>query len=307
MPASDYILEEILCTARRAGASDVHLTAGSPPRMRVRGELMIMEYARLVPAETLDMLLRILPEGQRELFEERGEYDFSCSLVKGGRCRINAYKQRGNVTLVVRLVDAEAPSAEALGLPKSVIDLFRLKQGLVLVTGASGSGRSTTLGALIDQVNTHRSANIITLENPVEYLHTHKLSMVNQREIGIDSRDYVSALRAVLREDADVILVAELVDHETVREAIVAAETGRLVFAAVCAPGITDAIERVTEGFEANGQKQIRMRLANVLQAVVYQELLPSEEGRTAVFEVLHMGDAERKILCEGRYCALNR
>ena len=307
MPASTYILEEIVCAAREAGASDVHLTAGSPPRMRVQGILIIMEYAKLVPAETLDMLLRILPEGQRELFEERGEYVFSCSLVKGGRCRVNAFKQKGNVALTLHLVDGEVPSVEALGLPQSVSDLYQLQHGLVLVTGISGSGKSATLAALIDEINTRRGVNIITLENPVEYLHSHKLSMVNQREIGLDSRDYVCALRAAQREDADVILAAELPDFDTVREAITAAETGHLVFAAVCAPGIADAIERVTEGVGINGQEQIRMRLSNVLRAVIYQQLIPSDGGWKAEFEVLQVGAAERKIIREGRYCELSR
>ena len=231
MPASTYILEEILCAARAAGASDVHLTAGSQPRMRVGGELFPMGFARLLPTDTLDILLRILPEGQREQFEEQGEYDFAFSVSRGGRCRVNAYKQKGNVALALRLVEENVPSAESLGLPEEVMALYQLKQGLVLVVGVSGSGKSTTLAALIDQVNTFRNAHIITLENPVEYLHSHKMSMVNQREIGLDSRDYVSALKAVLREDPDVILVSDLDDYETAAAAVSAAETGHLVLA----------------------------------------------------------------------------
>lgn len=306
MSAFTYILEEILCAARAAGASDVHLTAGSPPRMRVGGELLTMEFTKMLPADTLDILLGVLPEGQREQFEEQGEYDFAFSFSGGGRCRANAYKQKGNVALALRLVEANVPSVEALGLPEKVTALSQLKQGLVLVAGASGSGKSTTLAALIDQINTVRNAHIITLENPVEYLHSHKMSIVNQREIGLDSKDYVSALRAALREDPDVILVSDLCDYETVTAAIAAAETGHLVFAGVYASGLTDAIDHIVEGALPHQQAQMCMRLANVLEAVVYQHMLQVEGGRAADFEVLQGSGEVRTLLREGRYHELN-
>lgn len=303
MPASTYILEEILCAARAAGASDVHLTAGSQPRMRVGGELFPMGFARLLPTDTLDILLRILPEGQREQFEEQGEYDFAFSVSRGGRCRVNAYKQKGNVALALRLVEENVPSAESLGLPEEVMTLYQLKQGLVLVAGVSGSGKSTTLAALIDQVNTFRNAHIITLENPVEYLHSHKMSMVNQREIGLDSRDYASALKAVLREDPDVILVSNLEDYETAAAAVAAAETGHLVLAGVYASGIGDAMEHIIEGALPHRQAQMRLRLANVLEAVVYQHMVQEEGGsRRAEYEVLRGREDIWKLLGEGMH-----
>ncbi len=301
------ILEEILCAARAAGASDVHLTAGSQPRMRVGGVLTVMDFARLLPADTLDILLAILPEGQRERFEEEGEYDFSFIIPGGGRCRANAYKQKGNVALALRPVEVKLPSTEELGLPEEIAQLYCLKEGLVLVTGASGSGRSTTLASIIDRINTLRNAHIITLENPVEYLHPHKMSMVNQREIGVDCRDYVSGLRGALREDPDVILVGELCDSDTISAAIAAAETGHLVFAALCAPGITDAIRDMAEAFLPHQQPWMRTRLANVLEAVVYQQLIPVQEGgRKGAFEVLRMESKARDILREGRFEELN-
>ncbi len=303
MPASTYILEEILCAARAAGASDVHLTAGSQPRMRVGGELFPMGFARLLPTDTLDILLRILPEGQREQFEEQGEYDFAFSVSRGGRCRVNAYKQKGNVALALRLVEENVPSAESLGLPEEVMALYQLKQGLVLVVGVSGSGKSTTLAALIDQVNTFRNAHIITLENPVEYLHSHKMSMVNQREIGLDSRDYVSALKAVLREDPDVILVSDLDDYETAAAAVSAAETGHLVLAGVYASGVEDAVEHILDGALPHRQAQMRLRLANVLEAVVYQHMVQEEGGsRRAEYEVLRGREDIWKFLGEGMH-----
>lgn len=297
------ILEEILRAARAAGASDVHLTAGSQPRMRVGGELAIMEFARLLPADTLDILLAILPEGQRERFEEEGEYDFSFTVPGGGRCRANAYKQKGTVALALRPVEVKLPSAEELGLPEEVSRLYDLREGLVLVTGASGSGRSTTLAAVIDRINTSRNAHIITLENPVEYLHPHKMSMVNQREIGVDCRDYVSGLRAALREDPDVILVGELEDGDTISAAIAAAETGHLVFAALGSPGIADAVRDMAEAFLPHQRSWMQARLANALEAVVYQQQVPARDGAGKVaFEVLRMDGKARDILREGRF-----
>ena len=192
-------IEEILRTAKDAGASDVHLTVGIPPKIRVNGSLITMDYPRMLPADTLDVLISIMSEIQRERFEARGEYDMSFSIPNCGRYRVNAYKQRGSVALAFRLVGTQVPSPEELGVPDSVIDLYQRKRGLVLVTGPTGSGKSTTLAAIIDKINNNRDAHVITLEDPIEYLHQHKLSMVNQREIGLDSENYANALRAALR------------------------------------------------------------------------------------------------------------
>ena len=182
-------IEEILREAKNAGASDVHITVGIPPKMRVNGSLVTMSYPKFMPADTTEMLLEIMNETQRELFEGRGEYDMSFSIREMGRYRVNAYKQRGSVALAIRLVGTQIPSAEELGLPESVADLYNRKRGLVLVTGPAGSGKSTTLAAIIDMINTYRDAHVITLEDPIEFLHQHKMSMVNQREIGLDSEN----------------------------------------------------------------------------------------------------------------------
>ena len=218
-------IEEILREAKNAGASDVHITVGIPPKMRVNGSLVTMSYPKFMPADTTEILLEIMNETQRELFEERGEYDMSFSIREMGRYRVNAYKQRGSVALAIRLVGTQIPSAEELRLPESVADLYNRKRGLVLVTGPAGSGKSTTLAAIIDMINTYRDAHVITLEDPIEFLHQHKMSMVNQREIGLDSENYANALRAALREDPDVILVGEMRDLATISVAVTAAET----------------------------------------------------------------------------------
>lgn len=299
-----YSIEEILRTAREAGASDVHLAAGTVPRMRVNGALVSMNYSRMNPSDTLDLLIDIMPEGPRAVFEERGEYDFSFTVPGCGRCRANAYKQKGSVAFALHLVDAKLPSPEDLGMPESVIGLHEKESGLVIVTGPSGSGRSATLAAVIDRINTSREALVITLEDPVEYIHPHKKSMVNQREIGPDSRSYADALRAVLRQDPDVILVGEMRDRETVSAAITAAETGHLVLSAMHASNVVNAIEGMIDLFPPIRQERIRGRLADVLEAAVSQRLLPSEggEGRTAAFEVLLSSPEVRQILREGEF-----
>lgn len=299
MPAID----EILKTAREAGASDVHITAGIPPKMRINGRLVTMEYPRLLPADTLEVLLNIMSEAQREKFEEKGEYDVSYSISDAGRYRVNAYRQRGTVALSFRLVDIVVKSTEELGIPAYVNALCEKRKGLVLVAGPSGSGKSTTLAAMLDRMNNQRDAHIITLEDPIEYLHQHKVSMVNQREIGWDSGSYADALQATLREDPDVILVGRIPDNETVRGMITAAETGHLVLAATDSDGAVSAIEHLVDGFAPQQQQQFRWQLANVLEAVVFQQLLPAtqEQGRVAAFEVLHGNQAVRNLIREGK------
>ena len=248
MPGIDEILQE----ARKAGASDVHLAAGISPRMRVGGRLAAMDCARLQPADTLDIVVSIMPEIHRIRFEEKGECDFSLSLSGCGRCRVNVYKQRGSVALAFHLVDNRVPSLEELGMPASVNGLCEREQGLVLVTGPTGNGKSTTLAAMVDRINSSRQAHIITLEDPVEYLHQHKQSLVNQREIGLDSENYVSGLRAALREDPDVILVEELCDPETISMAVQAAETGHLVLSSMHSIGTADTVDRLIGAFPAS-------------------------------------------------------
>ncbi|GFI02019.1 MAG: type IV pilus twitching motility protein PilT [Lachnospiraceae bacterium] len=296
-------IEEMLRIAKAAGASDVHVTVGIPPKMRVNGKLITMEFNRFLPGDTQQMLSEIMNEEQKRRFEERGEYDMSFSIPNMGRYRVNAYRQRGSVAIALRLVGTHVPSPEELGVPDSVIDLYKKKRGLVLVTGPTGSGKSTTLAAIIDKINNNRECHVITLEDPIEYLHQHKLSIVNQREIGLDTQTYSNALRAALREDPDVILVGEMRDFDTISVAITAAETGHLVLSSLHTMGAASTVDRVIDVFPAHQQQQIRVQFANVLEAVVSQQLIPrkDEEGRIAAFEVLHANQAVRNLIREGK------
>ena len=200
-------IDELLLAAKEHEASDVHISVGVPPKMRVNGVLLDMNYPRLFPEDTSAIIMPVLSEVQAEVLNKTGEIDFSYSIPKAGRYRVNAYKQRGTVSAAIRLVGTAIPKPNELGIPKSVVDLMNRQRGLVLVTGPTGSGKSTTLASILDQINETKEKHIITLEDPIEYLHSHKKAMVNQREIGTDSHSYASALRAALREDPDVILL----------------------------------------------------------------------------------------------------
>ncbi len=297
------IIEAMLIAAKEAGASDVHITVGIQPKMRVNGKLLTMDFEKMFPADTRQIVEGIMNENQLRTFEERGEYDMSFSIPHVGRYRVNAFKQRGSVALAFRLVGTQIPSPEKLGVPESVIELYERKRGLVLVTGPTGSGKSTTLAAIIDKINRNRDAHIITLEDPIEYLHQHDLSIVNQREIGIDSGSYANALRASLREDPDVILVGEMRDFETISVAITAAETGHLVLSTLHTIGAASTVDRIIDVFPPHQQQQIKVQLANVLEAVISQQLIPTEDskGRVAAFEVLHANHAVRNLIREGK------
>lgn len=296
-------MEEILTEAVKAGASDVHITTGAAPKMRVNGALTEMSYSRLSASDTLSMLISIMAESQRSLFEERGEFDMSFAISSLGRFRVNAYKQQGSVALAIRLVSTDVPTAERLGIPESVAELYQKKRGLILVSGEAGCGKSATLAALLDRINSLREVHVITLEDPVEFRHHHKMSLINQREIGLDCSGFVAGVEAALREDADVILIGELRDLETIGAAITAAETGRLVLASLHMPGVVNAVERMVDLFPTYRQQQVRIRLANVLEAVISQQLLPDKEGtgRIAAFEVLHVTRSVRNLIREGR------
>ncbi|MDE7283136.1 MAG: type IV pilus twitching motility protein PilT [Lachnospiraceae bacterium] len=296
-------INEIMRVAHEAGASDVHITVGVPPKMRVNGNLIAMNYPKMLPADTLELVLEVMSEVQRERFEERGEYDMSFSIPELGRYRVNAYKQRGTCAMALRLVSTQVPAPEVLGVPDSVINLYERKRGLILVTGPTGSGKSTTLAAIIDKINNNRDAHVITLEDPIEYLHQHKMAMVNQREIGLDSQSYANALRAALREDPDVILVGEMRDFETISVAITAAETGHLVLSTLHTIGAASTVDRVIDVFPPHQQQQIRVQFANVLEAVISQQLIPTIDGRgrVAAFEVMHANHAVRNLIREGK------
>ncbi len=296
-------IEEILQVAMDARASDIHLTAGLPPKMRVNGHLLNMDFPIMKPDDTLAIVAQIMTDHQKQMFEERGELDMSFAVTNLGRYRVNAFRQRGSVAMALRAVNTVIPSPAQLGVPTSVVDLYNRKRGLVLVTGPTGSGKSTTLASIIDKANNNRDAHIITLEDPIEYLHLHKMSMVNQREIGFDSMSYERALRAALREDPDIILVGEMRDYETISVAITAAETGHLVLSTLHTIGAASTIDRIIDVFPPHQQQQIRVQLANVLEAVISQQLIPTADGRgrVAAFEVMHANHAVRNLIREGK------
>ena len=296
-------LKELLTVANENGASDVHITVGVPPKMRVNGHLITLDYDRLMPPDTKRYLEEIMDERQLASFNETGEKDMSFAISNLGRYRVNAFYQRGSVAIALRLVSTEVPDPVSLGVPNSVIDLYTRKRGLILVTGPTGSGKSTTLAAIIDKINKNRDAHIITLEDPIEYMHRHNKSIVNQREIGLDSHSYANALRAALREDPDVILVGEMRDFETISVAITAAETGHLVLSTLHTIGAASTVDRVIDVFPPHQQQQIRVQFANVLEAVISQQLIPLADGsgRVAAFEVLHANHAVRNLIREGK------
>lgn len=300
--ASTVTIEQILHTANMAGASDVHITVGIAPKMRVSGRLKEMPFPRLLPDDTHRLLYGIMNEKQTKAFDEKGEWDFSYSISQLGRYRVNAFRQRGTCAMVFRLVGNKIPKPEELNVPQSVVDLFDKKRGLILVTGPTGSGKSTTLASIIGKINRELDAHIITLEDPIEYLHRHDKSIVNQREVGIDTDDYSIALRSALREDPDVILVGEMRDLETISTAITAAETGHLVFSTLHTIGAASTVDRIIDVFPPHQQQQIRTQLANVLEAVISQQLIPRVGGgRCAAFEVMHTNSAIRNLIRENK------
>lgn len=303
MEASEVTIEQIMACAKEAGASDVHITVGLAPKMRVNGKLAVMPFPMLLPPDTRRICESMMNEKQKQCFEEKGEWDFSYSIASMGRYRVNAFRQRGSVAMVLRLVGTRVPTPESLGLPQSVIDLYSQKRGLVLVTGPTGSGKSTTLASLVGKINMELDDHIITLEDPIEYLHRHTRSIVNQREIGIDTDNYSLALRSALREDPDVILVGEMRDLETISTAITAAETGHLVLSTLHTIGAAATIDRIIDVFPPHQQEQIRTQLANVLVAVVSQQLIPTTDrrGRVAAFEVMHATPAIRNLIRENK------
>lgn len=296
-------MDELLKDAQSRKASDLHLTVGVSPKCRINGVLVDMGYEPLSPTDTEAIIMPIVPERLSEKLNTYGEIDFSYSIPNIGRFRVNVFKQRGSYATVVRIINTIVPRAEELGLPYSVVELTKKKRGLVLVTGPTGSGKSTTLATLIDIINTYQNCHIITLEDPIEYLHRHKKSLVNQREIGTDSLSFANALRVVLREDPDVILVGEMRDYETIEVAITAAETGHLVFSTLHTIGAVNTIDRIIDVFPPHQQQQIRIQLSTVLEGVVSQQLLPTADGqgRVAAFEVMLSNPAIRSLIRENK------
>ncbi|MBE5949089.1 MAG: PilT/PilU family type 4a pilus ATPase [Lachnospiraceae bacterium] len=295
-------IAKLLGEAKELGASDVHITVGVPPKMRIQGQLKSMDFDRMMPDETEKLLTDIMTEEQKAYLDKNGEVDFSFAIPVLGRFRANVFKQRGSYAAAFRIVLTEVADEDELGLPREITDLSMLKRGLVLVTGPAGSGRTTTLAALIDKINTYREVHVITLEDPIEYLHQHKKAIVNQREIGIDAESYPKALGAALRENPDVIMIGGMRDSETVRLALTAAEAGYLVLSSLHTVGAGNTIQRLVEMFPEGKQLQVRLQLAGVLEAVVSQQLLPAETGkRVPAFEIMRMTPEIRSLIRDGR------
>jgi twitching motility protein PilT len=299
-----FSVPELLDRALDEGASDLHLTAGAHPMLRLHGALKpLVAYPKLAPEPLRQMILAILTQRQRERIEEDLELDLSYSLPGKARFRVNVYFQRDAMGAAFRFIPFAIRSLEELGLPPNVVDFARLPRGLVLVTGPTGSGKSTTLASLVDIVNSERECHIMTVEDPIEYLHSHKRSIVNQRELGTDTKSFAQALKHVLRQDPDVILVGELRDLETVSTAITAAETGHLVFATLHTQDAPQTIDRIIDSFPAHQQQQMRVQVSTTLQGVVTQQLLQNGDGRgrSLAAEVLVATPAVRNLIRESK------
>jgi len=299
-----YHLNELLVKLVEAKGSDLHLTAGTPPQMRVNGELHPVEgYGKLMPAQLLELIYAILTGRQKEELENALELDCSHPIAGYGRFRVNVFFQRGSIGAVMRAIPEGILSVEELGLPPVVREFANLSRGLVLVTGPTGSGKSTTLAAIIDLINRTRPVHVITIEDPIEFLHRHNRAIVNQREVGGDTHGFSAALRHALRQDPDVILVGELRDLETMATALTAAETGHLVFATLHTQTAPQSIERMIDVFPSHQQTQVRVQLASTIQGVLSQQLLRTVDGngRVAAIEVMVATPAIRNLVREGK------
>lgn len=285
------------------GASDIHITVDSYPIARVKESFVKLREERLSKEDTLQMAREITGDKKFKILEEKGEVDLSVSIQSGNRFRVNAYKQRGNYAIAIRTIISQIPSFKTLGLPNIVASFAEKHKGLVLVTGPTGSGKSTTLASLIDIINSTQERHIITLEDPIEYVHNHKKGIVNQREIGNDTETFNSALRAALRQDPDVILVGEMRDPETVSIALTAAETGHLVFSTLHTVGSAKTIDRIVDMFPAEQQQQVRTQLSTVCEGVISQQLIKTIDGRNrvAALEVMVTTPAIRNLIRENK------
>ena len=297
-------VDDLLRLMLERGGSDLHLTVGSPPGIRQRGELIPVENMKpLSPRDTMDMLLSLLSEEQRRRFETELELDFAYSIPGVSRFRANVFQQRNSMGAVFRVIPIKIPSLEDLGLPKVCRYLAERPRGLVLVTGPTGSGKSTTLAAMVDHINTNKAVHIMTMEDPIEFMHRNKKAFVNQREVGEDTHSFASALKRVLRQDPDVILVGEMRDLETISAAITAAETGHLVLATLHTTGGPETVDRVIDVFPPHQQQQVRMQLSTTLEGVLSQVLMRSTDGRSRVMamEIMLGVPAISNLIREGK------
>jgi twitching motility protein PilT len=295
---------ELLMEVVARRASDLHLSAGAHPTLRVRGHLTALEeYPRLSGTDTREIVYSILTGDQRQRLETDWQLDFAYSVPGHARFRVNAYYQRGAIGAAFRLIPVDLTSIDELGLPSTVHDFTRRPRGFVLVTGPTGSGKSTSLAAMIDEINQSRDEHIMTIEDPIEFLHPHKRCLVNQRELGADAQSFSEALKAALRQDPDVILVGEMRDLETISTALTAAETGHLVFATLHTQDTAQTIDRIIDVFPAHQQGQVRVQLSVCLQGIITQQLIPTADGsgRAVACEVLVPTPAVRNLIREGK------
>jgi twitching motility protein PilT len=299
MPAIDQFLEVLISKK----GSDLHLAVGGPPMLRINGRLKRIEYPTLTQSQVLGLLQEIMNERLTEEYNREWDADFAYEAAGIGRFRVNAFTQKNGAAAVFRVIPTEIPTADDLNLPYSIRQLTMLHKGLVLVTGPTGSGKSTSLAALINLINQHRHSHILTVEDPIEFVHESKRCLVNQREVGVHATSFARALRAGLREDPDVILVGEMRDLETISLALTAAETGHLVFGTLHTSSAAKTIDRIIDSYSAEQQQQIRVQLAEVLVGVIAQTLIPraSGQGRIAAFEILLNNNAVANMIREAK------
>jgi twitching motility protein PilT len=299
----EFDFADVLLEVIERDASDLHLTAGLPPMVRVHGKLTALDYSKMTPQLTREVIYSILTNDQRQRLENDWQIDFAYSIPGKGRFRVNAYFQRASIGAAFRLIPSTMPSLSSLGLPPVLEEFTKKPRGFVLVTGPTGSGKSTSLAAMLDAINESRQEHIMTIEDPIEFLHKHKKCAVNQRELGADAKSFALALKAALRQDPDVILVGEMRDLETISTALTAAETGHLVFATLHTQDTAQTVDRIIDVFPSEQQGQVRVQLSVALQGIVTQQLLPRPDGngRVVAAEVLVPTPAVRNLIREGK------
>ncbi|MBM3458612.1 MAG: type IV pilus twitching motility protein PilT [Armatimonadetes bacterium] len=308
MPLEDAHIDDLLRLVVEWKGSDLHLTVGVPPIIRVDGHLQPTPYERVTPQEAQRMCYDILTDEQIQRFESTLELDFSYQVPRVARFRVNVFKERGNMAAALRIIPQRVPTLEDLGLPSALKELASKPRGLILVCGPTGSGKSTSLAAMINYINSERSEHILTIEDPIEFVHPHKYSVVAQRELGMDTKSFAAALRSALREDPDVILVGEMRDHETMQLAVTAAETGHLVFATLHTNSAAQTVDRIVDVFPPGQQEQIRIQLSNNLEGVLVQQLMrrANQPGRVCALEIMLASPAIRNLIREGKSHQIN-